>query len=202
MIRDLEVFREHEPRLLRDSTCREAAVMIPLIKRQDGYDILFEVRSSTVGDQPGDICFPGGAIEEGEDALTAVVRECCEELLIGPSDIEVIGGSDFFHNFGVVIYPFVGTLTDYDGTFSTDEVSEVFTVPLDFFLETEPEFHCNEWKVPKGQDFPYELINGGEDYKWRKMIQEHPFYFYGDRVIWGITARILYGAVKIIKGLS
>ena len=179
---DLNKLGTYTPALLRDTTCHEAAVLIPLIETSEGYDVLFEVRSSKIAEQPGDICFPG-----------------CEELLTKPEQIEILGPSDFFHNFGIVIYPSVGILKDYDGGFSADEVSEVFRVPLSFFMENEPEFHCNEWVVKYDPSFPYELVNGGKDYKWRKMIQEHPFYFYEDRVIWGITARMLYGFIKVLK---
>ncbi|MBR2781268.1 MAG: CoA pyrophosphatase [Eubacteriaceae bacterium] len=196
---DLNKLGTYTPALLRDTTCHEAAVLIPLIETSEGYDVLFEVRSSKIAEQPGDICFPGGVMEEGEGRTQAAVRETCEELLTKPEQIEILGPSDFFHNFGIVIYPSVGILKDYDGGFSTDEVSEVFRVPLSFFMKNEPEFHCNEWVVKYDPSFPYELVNGGKDYKWRKMIQEHPFYFYDDRVIWGITARMLYGFIKVLK---
>ena len=68
---------------------RKNAVLIPLVEKQGEWSILVEVRQTGIR-QGGEICFPGGRIEEHETAEEAAVRETSEELLISPQKIEVI----------------------------------------------------------------------------------------------------------------
>lgn len=147
---------------------------------------------------PRDICFPGGRIEAGEKPAEAAVRELQEELLIEPKTFELIGPMDVLHTNNLIIYPFVGILKDYQGSFSEDEVAEVFTVPLDFFLKTEPERYTIEMSMEPQEGFPFHRINRGKDYKWRKMSREDLFYQYENRCIWGLTAAMVRGFVEVL----
>ena len=45
---------------------RSYAVLVPLVEREDGIHVLYEVRALTLRRQPGEVCFPGGHIEAGE----------------------------------------------------------------------------------------------------------------------------------------
>ena len=45
----------------------DAAVLVPLIDTKQGPAVLFEVRAAGLGWQPGDVCFPGGRYECGDD---------------------------------------------------------------------------------------------------------------------------------------
>ncbi|MCC8081758.1 MAG: CoA pyrophosphatase, partial [Lachnospiraceae bacterium] len=72
---DLDFLRQHKPTLIGMDRCQKAAVCIPLIETEDGYDLLFEVRSSSIESQPGDVCFPGWMVERGEDTQSAALRE-------------------------------------------------------------------------------------------------------------------------------
>ncbi len=69
---------------------KRASVLIPIIKRNNSYEILFEVRSKTLRSQPNEIAFPGGKIEKGEDPQTACIRETCEEIGITQDDIDLM----------------------------------------------------------------------------------------------------------------
>lgn len=169
-----------------------AAILIPLIK-VDGEDhVLFEVRSSNLPDQPGDVCLPGGIIEEGETAKEAATREACEELCIDESQISEVAPAKIFHAPSITIFPFFARINNYEFSFSKDEVAEVFTVPLKFFKNTEPEKHMVEWQRTPDEDFPYDKIVGGRNYKWRKQFQAELFYEYGGHIIWGNTAKMIY----------
>lgn len=178
--------------LIIDDESALAAVLIPLIEVNGEPHVLFEVRASNLPDQPGDVCLPGGMIEEGESPEEAAIRETSEELCIDKSQIEDISPAKVFQSPSITIFPFFARLKNYSGTFSNDEVSEVFTVPLSFFETTKPEKHMVKWNRTPDEDFPYEKIVGGRNYKWRKQQQAVLFYEYEGHVIWGNTARIIY----------
>ena len=112
----------------------ESSVLIPILEHENNLCLLYEIRSENLKNQPNEICFPGGRIERGESKKQAAVRETAEELLIEPESIEIIGASDILITpFNTIIYPYVGTVKDYKGTFN-NEVKEVFIVPLPFFF--------------------------------------------------------------------
>ena len=63
-----EHLKGRKPKLIDEEKMRQSAVMIALIEQNGRYEILFEVRSSHLKHQPGEICFPGGVREPGESA--------------------------------------------------------------------------------------------------------------------------------------
>jgi 8-oxo-dGTP pyrophosphatase MutT (NUDIX family) len=65
----LQIIKDHTPDIIGNTRMFYGAVVIPLIETKDGYDVLFEVRSSKIEAQPGDICLPGGAMEGEEQHL-------------------------------------------------------------------------------------------------------------------------------------
>ena len=177
---------------------RKNAVLIPLIEEEGELSILFEVRQAGIR-QGGEICFPGGKIEEKETAEEAAVRETAEELLIPREKIEVIAPMHTMSGpGGAKISSCIGILHDYRGTYSSQEVDHVFTVPLSWFAAYEPRISRGAMKVETAEDFPYEFLPGGRDYPWRSIPRK--FYFYESRggVIWGITAQLLYHCLKVI----
>ena len=87
----LEKIKTHAATLVGIRHCKQFAVCIPLLETNEGYGLLFEVRSAKIDRQPGDICFPGGMLEPGETAAKAAVRETCEELLVEESSLELLG---------------------------------------------------------------------------------------------------------------
>ena len=192
---DLNFIRTYKPRLIGENFVTRSAVCIPLVERADGYDLLFEVRSSKLEAQPGDICFPGGGIEEGESPKEAALRELCEELLVSRDNI---GETDTFHTENIIVHTFAGMLTDYNGTFN-QEVERVFNVPLSFFLENEPEKHKISYELNLGEDFPYERISGGKNYKWRGRSSVQLFYQYGEYCIWGLTAKLVTAFADLFR---
>ena len=70
----------------------EYAVLVPLVERPEGLCLLYEVRADTLGRQPGEVCFPGGRLEPGEDAVSCALRETWEELGIPRPAVEVVAG--------------------------------------------------------------------------------------------------------------
>ena len=170
------------------------SVCIPLVPTDEGLSVLMEVRASELKTQPGDICFPGGNMEDGETPLECALREMEEETGIPAAEADILGQFDTLYGFsGYTLYTFVAALPGgiLDRTrINEDEVSELFTVPLDFFAETVTENYDVD-VVSKVDDLPYEKTGISPDYNWRKGKNVLPLYRYKDRIIWGMTARIL-----------
>lgn len=195
----LEKFAGRTPGIMQNPGCCHFAVTVPLLAGEHGEDaVLFEVRAETLKRQPGEIALPGGRVEPGESAEQAAVRETCEELLVDENQVDLIGPLDLMpHLSGSLVHPFLARLSGYAGSYSPSEVKTVFTVPLAFFMETPPKVYHNVVTVT-GVDpaFPYELVGGGP-YPWSKADHEVLFYQYENRVIWGLTARVIKNMVDI-----
>jgi coenzyme A diphosphatase NUDT7 len=192
----------HSPSVLGRDRISKYAVMLPLIKREDGIHVLFEVRSFELRRQPGEICFPGGRIDPKDvDEKDAAMRETCEELGIKKENILEVFPLDFMISpFGMMVYPFAGLIkVSKPINPNPSEVSEVFTVPLTFLLQNPPAIYHINFKVVPEENFPFELIAGGENYNWRTRAADEHFYNYEGRIIWGLTARILSHFLDIIK---
>ncbi len=190
-------FINNVPDIIGESDLRSSAVGIVLTEEED---IIFEIRSEMLGHQPGDICLPGGSLEDGETPQRAVVREISEELRIVPEAINVIGPVSILVTGPLRIHSFLCEAEGYTGSFQKSEVSEILQVPLSFFLKTDPEIFEVEWKPVPEDQFPYQKIYGGRDYGWREHKTRIRFYEYEGHVIWGITARIMEDFVRRIKG--
>ncbi len=192
--------KKRKPGLIDMELYHPSAVVIPLIEKDGEYQVLFEVRSNGLKRQPGEICFPGGGCEKGEVPEAGALREICEELLISESQVEMVAPMDIFVSpFNMIIYPYLGILKNYQGTFSEDEVLEVFTVPLSYFVETEPETCYNEIYTEAPTDFPWAKVPNGNQYRWGKGLYPVHFYEYDDRIIWGLTAKIMKNTARRIK---
>ena len=195
----LENLRDYQATFIGLEACKKSAVCIPLIETDHEYNVLFEVRSSHIAHQPGDICFPGGMMESGESYEQTAIRETMEELLVTREQIQIIGPMDIFWGSTILVHPYAAILKDYKGSYSTDEVAETFCVPMSFFLNTKPEIYQNRMHVIPEEDFPYERIHGGKNYGWRERREDVYFYQYRDRTIWGMTARMMESFAKIYR---
>ena len=196
-----EQWQNRTPRIIERIQSRHSSVLLPVIEKDGQLEVVFEVRSSALAHQPGEVCFPGGRVEGEEAYEMTAVRETMEELLIEADQVEILAPLDYLEmNYGVTVHVYLGALKDYNGTYSEDEVDHVFTVPLCWFLENEPEKYIATVHTVPGEDFPFELVPGGRDYHWSKGRYPVYFYRYGDDVIWGMTAKIMYGFVKLCRG--
>lgn len=195
LIASIDRIKNNQPHVLGHINFQSYSVLVPLIKINQDIHIMFEKRAEHLRRQPGEICFPGGRIEkEYEDSMTAAIRETTEELQINKEDIMIVGQLDFFvTSSDSIIYPFVGWIEKEftDISPNASEVGEIFAVPLSYLLNTEPKIYEIKYNLEPEDNFPYHLIPGGKKYNWRKGSIKEYFYCYEDKVIWGMTARIL-----------
>lgn len=192
---------QKQPLFIGEDQAFRSAVLIPLVEIHGKWHILFEVRSKKLRQQPGDISFPGGKIDETDlSPLHAAIRETSEELGILEKDIEVLAElSPLVTNPSFVIYPFVGMIEYEKISFNKHEVEEVFTVPLEWLLNYEPILHNVLVDIKPADDFPFHKIMNGSKYQWRTRSIEEWFYEYNQYTIWGLTARILKYFLEILK---
>ncbi|MGH2572675.1 MAG: NUDIX hydrolase [Actinomycetota bacterium] len=159
---------------------RLAAVLVPVVAGGVASRVVFTKRTDRLSRHPGEISFPGGLAEEGEDLTAAALREVQEELGLAPSDVELIGVLPPVHTrvSGILIVPFVGLLSkDPRFTPNAAEIADVLELPLAGLASAGAE-SAFEHEGQMFRTFLYE-IDG--------------------RVIWGATARILRSLIDILQ---
>jgi 8-oxo-dGTP pyrophosphatase MutT (NUDIX family) len=159
-----------------------AAVLIPLFEKNGEYHVLLTRRTERVSHHKGQISFPGGRQDHGEDLLATALREAKEEMGIEEKDVCILGELDDMCTFSsdFCIAPFVGLIPyPYPFKINRHEIEEVLEVPLSVFLD-ETKFR-EELRSRNG-----ELV---------------PVYFYEHdaHTIWGATAQILKQLMDLIS---
>jgi 8-oxo-dGTP pyrophosphatase MutT (NUDIX family) len=198
----IEDLRGRKQNILEHELATKSAVLLPLVKVHEEICILFEKRSSFLQHQPGEICFPGGGVENSDRGMaSAAVRETCEELGLVTEDVELIAPLDIMVTpFNAIIYSYVGYIKDFIKIQPNyNEVEEVFYVPINFLLKNEPIYKILSIKIDVPEDFPFELIPHGKNYPFRQATYPQHFYIWKERVIWGMTARILNHFLNLIN---
>ncbi|MGM0751064.1 MAG: NUDIX hydrolase [Bacillota bacterium] len=199
----LQLIKERTPKVLGSETFSEYAILLPLIEVDGQTHVLFEVRSLNMRRQPGEICFPGGRIDRSDsDEKAAAIRETSEELGIHMDTITEVYPLDYIVSpFGTIIYPYVGKINVSLKELKPNqaEVEEIFTTPLTYLQEREPDLYNIKFKMEPEESFPFKQIPGGENYNWQARNMKEHFYYYEDKVIWGLTARVLHHFVKLLS---
>jgi 8-oxo-dGTP pyrophosphatase MutT (NUDIX family) len=150
-----------------------AAVLIAVVDRQPEPTIILTQRPNSMRDHPGQVAFPGGKLEEGEDAVIGALREAQEELAIAPSSVKVIGTSDVYHTgTGFAVTPVLG-LCEPDIAITPDprEVEAWFEAPLAHL------FDPGSWTERSAM--------------WKGAERRYLDMEYEGFRIWGVTAAII-----------
>jgi 8-oxo-dGTP pyrophosphatase MutT (NUDIX family) len=122
---------------LRPGRVTPAAVLVPIVERRDALTILFTVRSEDLKHHAGQVSFPGGRLEPGDQGpADAALREAEEEIGLPPAHVDVAG---YLPNYltitGYSVTPVVGFVRPgFDLVLDETEVSEAFEVPLDYLF--------------------------------------------------------------------
>jgi 8-oxo-dGTP pyrophosphatase MutT (NUDIX family) len=150
-----------------------AAVLVPLVQKSDGFDLLLTKRTDAVETHKSQISFPGGMVDSDDvDITQTALREAEEELGLPPSAVETLGMLDDLPTpTGFVITPVIGVIQSLPALRpNTVEVAEVFQAPLEFFVD--------------------ERNGKSELREFRGKQHEVWFYQFGEHLIWGATAMI------------
>lgn len=162
---------------------KHSGVLMPLLVENGQLKILFTKRTNTLEHHKGQICFPGGSVDEEDASIEeTVLREAYEEIGLQREDVEILGRIDDTLTLvsSFIIQPIVGLLPyPYDFTINTSEVERVLKIPLGVFGAEKP--------GSKGYGFEFE-----------GMIYDTPTYCYDGEVIWGATARIIENFMDIV----
>jgi 8-oxo-dGTP pyrophosphatase MutT (NUDIX family) len=184
---------------------RKYAVLIPLIQVDKQWHIIYELRSKELKSQPGEVSFPGGKTEDDESYEDTAIRETMEELLISRDNIQIIGELDYLVSYAnFTIHCFLGVISGLSVDKinpNKSEVDHLFTVPVEFFLENEPEKYVLDLQTVENEEFPYYLIPNGRDYNFKRGKHHVLFYKYNDYIIWGFTAKMTSHLMEIIRDL-
>jgi 8-oxo-dGTP pyrophosphatase MutT (NUDIX family) len=160
-----------------------AATLVPLVDRPDGMTLLLTQRTEHLHDHAGQISFPGGRVEPGdENPLATALRETEEEIGLSREFIDVVGYLDPYETgTGFLVTPVVGLVSPgFTLELDTFEVAEVFEVPLAFILD------------PANHRQDYLEVRGG---RRRFYVIE-----YEHRYIWGATAGMLMNLYQKLRG--
>lgn len=157
---------------------KAASVLIPLVARDAGLQVLLTRRTAHLRDHAGQISFPGGRAEPGDaDAAATALREAQEEVGLDPASVEVIGHLPAYTTVtSYVVTPVVGLVhPPFDLRVDPGEVDEAFEVPLAFLMN--PAHHRrHEWEME------------GIRRRFLSMPWQGPG---GEYFIWGATAAML-----------
>lgn len=133
---------------------REAAVLVAITDRPEPGLILTH-RSQALRDHGGQVAFPGGRLDEGEDARAAALREAWEEIALDPAQVRIIGLADHYRTMtGFGVTPVVGLIPpDLPLVLNPTEVEGWFEAPLAFVLD--PYNHHHRQAFYKGRQRSY-----------------------------------------------
>ena len=116
---------------------KPAAVLIGLIERPQGVTVLLTERATHLRSHSGQVAFPGGKIDPGEDALAAALREAEEEIGLHSRHIEPFAALDpYLSGSGYRISPIVAQIhPPFDLAINHEEVAETFEAPFAFVMD-------------------------------------------------------------------
>ena len=159
--------------LLEAEVSGAAAAVLVAITDRPRPGVILTVRREHLRTHAGQVAFPGGRIDPGEDAVAAALREAQEEIALDPAQVAVIGTGDLYCTVtNYVVTPVVGIIPPGLPLEPHEhEVADWFEAPLDFLLD------------PRNER-TFEAEFGGR----RRRIVEMQ---YGSWRIWGATAAML-----------
>jgi 8-oxo-dGTP pyrophosphatase MutT (NUDIX family) len=157
---------------LRAEAALPAAVLIAVTDRpQPG--VILTVRREHLRTHAGQIAFPGGRLDPGEEAVAAARREAQEEILLDPAEVDIAGSIEPYRTVtGYVVTPVLGVIPpDLPLQPHEHEVADWFEAPFDYLLDSANQHRRSALFQGRTRHY-YEIV-------WE------------DRRIWGATAAMI-----------
>jgi len=174
------------PELLSDAA-REAAVLVPFLRLDDAWHILYIRRTSFEGDRhSGQVAFAGGKRDDIDNSLLATaLREAEEEIGLAPGDVEVLGYINHHHTISEFqVRPYVAAIPwPYDLNPDGVEVARIFSIPLQW-LADESNYRTEQRQHPQSQR------------PWPVVYYDR----YDGELLWGATARMTLSLLDVLRG--
>ena len=150
----------------------EAAVLVAMTDRPEP-GVILTVRREHMRTHAGQIAFPGGRLDAGEDAVAAALREAHEEILLDPAQVQIVGAIDPYRTVtDYIVTPVLGVIPpDLPLAPHEHEVADWFEAPLAFLLD------------PVNQKQQSALFRGRERHYYEII--------WSGRRIWGATAAMI-----------
>lgn len=158
-----------------------AAVLVPIVEREEGATVLLTRRTDHLHDHAGQIAFPGGRVDPVDNGpVDAALREAEEEVGLLRAAVRTVGQLDVYvTRTGFEVTPVVGIVqTPVDLVLDPFEVAEAFEVPLAYFL------------AAGSRQMHSRILNGTE--------RHYYVYPYESYYIWGATAGMLNNLAEIL----
>src|SRR4029078_2315217 len=150
----------------------DAAVLVAITNRAEP-GVILTVRREHMRTHAGQIAFPGGRLDAGEDAVAAALREAHEEILLEPQAVDVVGSIEPYRTVtGYVVTSVISVISpDLRLTPHEHEVADWFEAPLAFLLD--PANQVRQSALFQGRERHYSEVD------WQ------------GRRIWGATAAMI-----------
>jgi 8-oxo-dGTP pyrophosphatase MutT (NUDIX family) len=176
---DLRGVQRHQPASV-DSGEQLAAVIAPIVTREDGTYILFTKRADHLGEHPGQMSWPGGGREPRDESLTeTALREVNEEIGLRADEVKTVGRLDDIQTVtDYAVRPFVARVPDRTYEPDEREVAEVVFLPV-------------------------AALTDPDNYEWERRDHPHygevrlDFFHVGQYTVWGATGRMLVQLLEL-----
>ena len=184
-VRALSIRLQQRNRLVRTAQ-RRAAILVPIVRTDDGFELILTRRTESLSTHRGQVAFPGGGQDPTDaDLVATALREAHEEVGLIPSLVDVVGLLDDIPTVTeeTIVTPVVGFLKSMpDLVANPAEVARIFTIPSDVLMETD------NWRIER-------TTHRGRTY---------PLYFldHSDETLWGLSAyvtRQLLACMDLLK---
>jgi 8-oxo-dGTP pyrophosphatase MutT (NUDIX family) len=175
------------PPELLSADAREAAVLVPFLRIEDAWHILYIRRANYPGDRhSGQVAFAGGKRDDVDDDLLATaLREAREEVGIVADDVEVLGYINHHHTISEFqVRPYVGVMPwPYQLELDDVEVARAFTMPLNWLAQ------ASNYRIEERQ-------HPDSNRPWPVVYYD----LYDGEMLWGATARMTLSLIDVLQG--
>jgi 8-oxo-dGTP pyrophosphatase MutT (NUDIX family) len=160
-----------------------AAVLVPIVERQDGLTVLLTRRSDTLRNHTGQVALPGGRRDPGETLWQTALREAEEEIGLDRGFVDLVGlSSPYRTGSNYLVTPVVGFVRPgFTLTANPGEVADIFETPFGYLMDPD-NYEQHEWKSPEG------------------AVRRFYATTHEDRYIWGATAGMLRALYERLYG--